>query len=102
MLGRGAVEICVGVGNADDSLGGEGKLLIGLTIAGLVPDRLRGSPWLVGIVRGWGVVRSCAADADGRIRRRGATEPTVTRDESAEISSSSLGGGAGGGDNDSF
>ncbi len=42
------VEFCVGVGSADNSLGGDEKLLIGLSIAGLVPDRLRGSPWLLG------------------------------------------------------
>lgn len=44
-LGRGAVEFCVGVGSAEeDSLGGDGNVFgIGLSIAGLVPDRLRGS-----------------------------------------------------------
>lgn len=96
------VEFCVGVGSADDSLGGDEKLLAGLSIAGLVPDRLRGSPWLGGTDSGWGFVRNCAAEADGRKRRRGATEPIVPIDDSAEISSVSFGGGAGGGDVDSL
>ena len=76
---------------------------MGLSIAGLVPERVRGScDELEGIVRGCGLDRSWAAEADGRNRRRGATEPTVTNDDSAEISSSSsFGGGAGGVDTDS-
>lgn len=39
---------------------GEAAVESGLSIAGLVPDRLRGScsAWLEGIVRGCGVVRS--------------------------------------------
>ena len=36
-----AVEFCVGVGSADNSLGGDEKLFVGLSIAGLVPDKQR-------------------------------------------------------------
>ena len=97
-LGRGAVEFCVGVGRADDSPGGEGNVFgVGLSMAGLVPDRLRGSfDAFVVIVSGCVLLRSCAAEADGRNRRRGATDP------SAVMSSLSFGGGAGGGDAESF
>ena len=62
-------------------------------MSGSVPDRFRVSACLeledgLGDMRGCGVPRSCAAEADGRRSLRGATDPTVTN-EWMDVTSSS-------------
>lgn len=84
----------MGVGSAAESDVGDDAKAGGtcLSVAGLVPDRFRsiscceeGELW--GNVRACGLLRSCAAEAEGRNRRRGATEPTVTSEFNGLISS---------------
>lgn len=96
----GVVDVCVGVAGevgstlrVDDTADEEGVKWSCKT-SGSVPDRFRVSSWReaeveFGDIMGWGVPRNCAAEADGRSsRRRGATDPTVTRDWRDAMSSS--------------
>lgn len=86
----GVVDVCVGVagdeGSALETVEGE----CWYRCSGSVPDRLRDSDCRVefGDTRGCGAARNCAAEADGRSIRRGATDPTVTSDCKDAISSS--------------
>lgn len=70
---EGARELDGGSGNAPD--GGEKVGGFARVVDGFVPARLR-TPSAIALEPGDGLgVRSCAADADGRMRRRGATDP---------------------------
>jgi len=91
----GRAELCVGVDRSVESAEELDNGGCDFKVDGLVPDLCR---WLsccddanvAGVMVPCGLVRNCAADADGRSLLRGATDPTVTSE--LNISSSLMGG----------